>query len=222
MALDKEFFDSVNIDVVKKKYYNANKVNALLSNIQQQAETMGQENELLRTQLEALNGQKSEIGDTLLSARALAKKIEDQARAQAEETIRQAQEKADAIVREAEHKRRELAQSLPDQQEYAAKCVENCLNKLKKQHIEAIEMLNNEWQDFLCGLMPEEHTAEPELSRRQVMPSPFASITVKRSKFDARSKVSLYGTVNALPRSILSEVAEPPSLLPLNAITSYQ
>ena len=42
MALDKEFFDSVNIDVVKKKYYNANKVNALLSNIQQQAETMGQ------------------------------------------------------------------------------------------------------------------------------------------------------------------------------------
>lgn len=166
MALDKEFFDSVNIDVVKKKYYNANKVNALLGNIQQQAETMGQENELLRTQLEALNGQKSEIGDTLLSARALAKKIEDQARAQAEETIRQAQEKADAIVREAEHKRREFAQSLPDQQEYAAKCVENCLNKLKKQHIEAIEMLNNEWQDFLCGLMPEEHTAgtEPEPS----------------------------------------------------------
>ena len=42
MALDKEFFDSVNIDVVKKKYYNANKVNALLGNIQQQAETMGQ------------------------------------------------------------------------------------------------------------------------------------------------------------------------------------
>ena len=147
MALDKEFFDSVNIDVVKKKYYNANKVNALLGNIQQQAETMGQENELLRTQLEALNGQKSEIGDTLLSARALAKKIEDQARAQAEETIRQAQE---------------LAQSLPDQQEYAAKCVENCLNKLKKQHIEAIEMLNNEWQDFLCGLMPEEHSDEAE------------------------------------------------------------
>ena len=167
MALDKEFFDSVNIDVVKKKYYNANKVNALLGNIQQQAETMGQENELLRTQLEALNGQKSEIGDTLLSARALAKKIEDQARAQAEETIRQAQEKADAIVREAEHKRRELAQSLPDQQEYAAKCVENCLNKLKKQHIEAIEMLNNEWQDFLCGLMPEEHSDEAESGTRR-------------------------------------------------------
>ncbi len=164
MALDKEFFDSVNIDVVKKKYYNANKVNALLGNIQQQAETMGQENELLRTQLEALNGQKSEIGDTLLSARALAKKIEDQARAQAEETIRQAQEKADAIVREAEHKRRELAQSLPDQQEYAAKCVENCLNKLKKQHIEAIEMLNNEWQDYA---EVQENTEDmPELRER--------------------------------------------------------
>ena len=37
MALDKEFFESVNIDVVKKKYYNANKVNTLLGSIQEQA-----------------------------------------------------------------------------------------------------------------------------------------------------------------------------------------
>ena len=29
MALDKEYFDAINIDIVKKKYYNANKVNAL-------------------------------------------------------------------------------------------------------------------------------------------------------------------------------------------------
>ena len=29
MALDQEYFDSIQIDVVKKKYYNANKVNAL-------------------------------------------------------------------------------------------------------------------------------------------------------------------------------------------------
>ncbi len=29
-------------------------------------------------------------------------------------------------------------------------------------------MLNNEWQDFLCGLMPEEHTAEPEQSDAEV------------------------------------------------------
>ncbi len=30
MALDQKYFDDINIDVVKKKYYNANKVNAVL------------------------------------------------------------------------------------------------------------------------------------------------------------------------------------------------
>ena len=30
MALDQNYFDAINIDVVKKKYYNANKVNACL------------------------------------------------------------------------------------------------------------------------------------------------------------------------------------------------
>ena len=29
MALDQNYFDAINIDVVKKKYYNANKVNAV-------------------------------------------------------------------------------------------------------------------------------------------------------------------------------------------------
>ena len=134
MALDKEFFESVNIDVVKKKYYNANKVNSLLGSIQEQAETMTQENELLRKQLQALNGQKTEIGDTLLSAQALAKKIVAQAREQADSIVRQAQAKADSIVSGARERRDELLSSVPDQQEYAARCVENEILMLMRSH----------------------------------------------------------------------------------------
>ena len=37
MALDKAYFDAIHIDVVKKKYYNANKVNALLADVRAQA-----------------------------------------------------------------------------------------------------------------------------------------------------------------------------------------
>ena len=105
MALDKEFFDSVNIDVVKKKYYNANKVNALLDEIRSRAGELSAENAALREQLSLLNRQKSDIGDTLMSAQALAKQIVEQANA-----------KAEAIIREAELRGREIESAAAAQQ----------------------------------------------------------------------------------------------------------
>ena len=171
MALDKEFFESVNIDVVKKKYYNANKVNTLLGSIQEQAETMTQENELLRKQLQALNGQKTEIGDALLSAQALAKKIVAQAHEQADSIVRQAQTKADSIVSDARERRNELLSSVPDQQEYAARCVEAVINRLRQQHLDAIDTLNDEWQNFLCGLMPDDAAATKSNFAQEAAPA---------------------------------------------------
>lgn len=150
MALDNEFFDSISIDVVKKKYYNANKVRALLDDIRAQAAALNAENAALRQQLSSLNGQKSEIGDTLMSAQAIAKQIVERANAEAAE-----------IVRAAEKRRAELETVSFTQQEYAAKCVEECFAKVKRQHMECIETLNTEWQTFLCGLIPEDE-AEPE------------------------------------------------------------
>ena len=149
MALDNEFFDSISIDVVKKKYYNANKVRALLDDIRAQAAALNAENAALRQQLSSLNGQKSEIGDTLMSAQAIAKQIVERANAEAAE-----------IVRAAEKRRAELETVSFTQQEYAAKCVEECFAKVKRQHMECIETLNTEWQTFLCGLIPEDE-AEP-------------------------------------------------------------
>ena len=40
MALNKEYFDAIHIDVVKKKYYNANTVEAVFSDIKEQALAM--------------------------------------------------------------------------------------------------------------------------------------------------------------------------------------
>ena len=37
MALDQEYFDAIHIDVVKRKYYNANKVEAVFEDIRRQA-----------------------------------------------------------------------------------------------------------------------------------------------------------------------------------------
>ena len=38
MALDAEYFDSIYIEVVKKKYYDAGKVQAVFADIREQAE----------------------------------------------------------------------------------------------------------------------------------------------------------------------------------------
>ena len=87
MALDQAYFDAINIDLVKKKYYNANKVEAVLEDIKRQALLLNRENELLGRQLYALHGQKDEIGDTLLSAKAIAQQIIADAQTQAEKIL---------------------------------------------------------------------------------------------------------------------------------------
>ena len=48
MALDQDYFDLIHIEVVKKKYYNANKVEAVFADIRRQAQELTEENAALR------------------------------------------------------------------------------------------------------------------------------------------------------------------------------
>lgn len=146
MALDKEFFDSINIDLVKKKYYNANKVRALLDEIRTQAEALNAENAKLRAELDSFTGKRTEIGDAMLTAQAAAKSIIERANLDAAQIISQAQENSGNIG---------IAV-----QEHAVECVERCFTELKRQQMDNIETLNNRWQDFLCGLMPDNGKAQ--------------------------------------------------------------
>lgn len=161
MALDQEFFDSIQIDVVKKKYYNANKVNALLADICAQAQALEQENQALRAQVGTLSQRKDEIGDTLLTAQAAARDIVAKAKAQ-----------AGRILADAQRQREELLSGAADQQEYAAACVERTFDRLKRQQMENIEVLNGLWQEFLCGLAtePEEPTEEEPQEAQAAQP----------------------------------------------------
>lgn len=168
MALDKEYFDSIHIDVVKKKYYNANKVEAVFRDIRSQAEALYAENEQMRAQLENLNDKKFEIGDAVLSAQALYRQIVDKANARAEE-----------IIAHAERRRDEIVEETRQQQDYAVQRVENCYTRIKEQHMACIDAINAEWQDFLCGLFPEED-AEPV---------PYASEAEKAAPDDLEDKI---------------------------------
>lgn len=120
MALDQAYFDSISIDIVKKKYYNANKVEAVLEDIRRQALLMNRENELLARQLYALHGQKDEISDTLMSAKAIAQQIIADAQGQAEKILTEARRlsrdmsaQTERECREARQEAEALRQELP-------------------------------------------------------------------------------------------------------------
>ncbi len=152
MALDREYFDSIQIDLVKKKYYNANKVRAVFDDIQRQAEAMNAELEALRSQLNALDGRRYEIGGAVLSAQKIYSEV-----------VAKANERAEEIIAEAELRRKEIIEEAQRRQEYAVQRVESCYAKMKEQHMACIEAINAEWQDFLCGLYPEEETIKPSV-----------------------------------------------------------
>lgn len=145
MALDKEYFDSIHIDVVKKKYYNANKVEAVFQDIRRQAQALIEENEQMRAQLEAMNGKTLEIGDAVLTGQAVYKQL-----------VNKARERAKQIVEDAEQQKAEIIKDAMEQQEYAVKRVQNCYTKIQEQHSAFMDAINSEWQEFLCGLYTED------------------------------------------------------------------
>ena len=149
MALNREYFDEIHIDVVKKKYYNANKVEAIFNDIREQAIAMYEENLAMKAQLEAFKNCEVEITEAVLSAQALHKDIVDRANIRAAEILEEAEAKKSAILEDSLRL-----------QEYAVSRVHDCYARIKEQHMAGIEALNAEWQNFLCGLYPQEEVAE--------------------------------------------------------------
>lgn len=147
MALDKEYFDAINIEVVKKKYYNANKVNAVFDDIRRQAETLIAENEALK------NGgsSKSEIADAIISARYIAQQIVAEAKQEADEIVSRAKQERDAILSASQAK-----------QDASVAAMSRLVNNVRAQQQAAIDALNNEWQEYLCSLSEDYGTVENE------------------------------------------------------------
>lgn len=187
MALDAEYFDSIYIDVVKKKYYNANKVQSVFEDIRRQAEELNAENERLRQQLAAINGRKVELGDALLSAQTIYQEIVERAKEKAAGITAAAERRCAAILEEARRQSEQMLAESRKQEEYTVQRAEVAFNRMKELHEASIEALNAEWQDFLCGLYPEPETAAPMSAQRP---------------FDAEEQEEL----GALPRDLEQKV----------------
>ncbi len=157
MALDQEYFDAIHIDVVKKKYYNANKVEAVFADIRQQAQALQDENAELRRQLAEKGDPGAEITDAVYSAQSVYRAI-----------IERANERAQAILEQAEQQRLAILDENQRQRDYSVQLVERCLQRVRDQQQNALGTLNAAWQEFLCGLYPEDEDAVSRRSREPV------------------------------------------------------
>lgn len=125
------------------------------------------------------SGSSTPAADYLISARTLSRKMVERSRRQAEEILRDADARAEEIVAQAQKRAEEILRSAREDaeklrmdavweaqpssledQDHAVRCVERCFDQLRQQQLDAIELLNAQWQQFLCGLYTGEETEE--------------------------------------------------------------
>ncbi len=155
MALTKEYFDSIQIDLVKRKYYNANKVHAVFDDIQRQAEELLQENEALRA---ALNEREQKDSQ--------AEKELEQLQQVYRETLERGRQRSDALIRETEETLRRQQTEANEATEMASRLMTETVSMLKQREEENTDFLNKQLQRFMSAfdqrpeVMPLQSAAE--------------------------------------------------------------
>ena len=158
MALDEEYFDSIQLELIWKKYYSANKVNAVLNDIYQQAMALNEENETLRRKLNAALKQSKQRREECVQQEALCRQLQAELK-EAEQRQAESMRQQEALCRQLQTELKKAEQRQAEsmqQQEYAVQKVQAYYSRMRDQHIRSIEAINADWQDFLCGLLPEE------------------------------------------------------------------
>jgi len=140
MPLDPEFFNAIRLDLIKKKYFDAKTVIALLEDIRMQAQTLNAENRRLRSQSSDLDLRKDQIGDTLLSAKTISQQI-----------IREAEAEAAKILDEARAEREKLLQIGTEREEAARRETGERLERIRGRLLDCAEDISAEWQDLTDG-----------------------------------------------------------------------
>ena len=161
MALDAEYFDSIYIEVVKKKYYDAAKVQAVFEDIRRRAEELNEENARLRRELEQHNERRVELGDALLSAQSVYQDVVDKARVRADAITAEAEKRSQALMAETRRESEQILARSRKQEENAARRVEAAFDRMKQLHLASVDALNAQWQAFLCSLDGEEDLSAP-------------------------------------------------------------
>lgn len=156
MALDKGFFDSIRLEAVRGKFYRKTEVDALLKELSARTELQHAEDEIRRLKNDKLEARLKELEAETDGAKQIAQTIIGDAKEEADRILAEAEEKAKELLASTEEQRESIVSDMMRQQEQAVESVEEVFSALKEQQAESIETINRIWQDFLCGIGPEE------------------------------------------------------------------
>lgn len=140
-----EYFDNISIDVAKRKYYNVNKVNAVLEELRSQAVELVEENEKQRRELYQLRSELDQLKANGQQSQDMLTTMQEIYR----ETLAKAHERADSIIREADESSTKASQEAEQKAAFAAKQMEEVINAIRTREEQNIDFLETRLAQFL-------------------------------------------------------------------------
>ena len=151
MPSGKEYFESLGLEIAKRKYYNAAKVESVIGEFSRRAAALEEENASLRKRVEALACGREEIGEAILSAKTISQQLIAEAKEQAETILAAARAEAGRLTAEAEERSRALAAAAEEREQRTIRAAQESYLQLRGQCQSAVKLLDGEWQRFLCS-----------------------------------------------------------------------
>ena len=140
MPSGKEYFESLGLEIAKRKYYNAAKVESVIGEFSRRAAALEEENASLRKRVEALACGREEIGEAILSAKTISQQL-----------IAEAKEQAETILADARAEAGRLAAEAEEREQRTIRAAQESYLQLRGQCQRAVKLLDGEWQRFLCS-----------------------------------------------------------------------
>lgn len=152
MALDKDYLESLGLEIAKKKYYNAARVESVIEQLDRRAAALEADKRALQDRLSDISFGREEIGDAILSAKTISQQMIAEAREKSERMLAEAREEAGRLLAEAQEKRERTLAECGAREQEAVQKVQSCYLQLRELYVGALRRLDGEWQGFLCSL----------------------------------------------------------------------
>ena len=141
MRLDKNYFNNLTLNYVKKDYYNADDVDNALVEIRKNALEMCDQIDTLTSQL-----------NEALKANENLKQLLAETQQKEKDDAQKAAEDATQLLAEVEQKKKEIEQIQVEREDRLVSIIAEVFEKMKKEHREDVTEINAQWQSFLTNL----------------------------------------------------------------------
>ena len=151
MALSREYLESLGLEIAKRKYYNAARVESVIEELSRRSAALEEENVSLRKRIDSMSYSREEICEAILSAKTIAQHLVAEAREEADGILAGAREEAARTLAEAEERHRVLFAECDGLEQKTIRNMENCYLQIREQGLSSVKLLDEEWRRFLCS-----------------------------------------------------------------------